>query len=168
MGLDAAQLRALVGKESRLIPARHEVNVPDIRHWAEVIRQDNRSYKEFEAEAKAAPPAMAMVWTMPPLWTSEPQPPTEPHERAIAMLQNAGYDVGIGIALEQKFFKPVKVGDRLSYSVTLAGVSPDVTDTQAGPGYQIDLRYTLRNQSGDVVGEQTYHLAQVSQIKTRH
>lgn len=168
MALDITEVNALVGKESSLISARHKANISDIRHWSEVIQQDNRSYTEFEKNTETAPSAMLMVWAMPPLWNSEQKGATEPHERAIKVLQDAGYDTGLAIALEQKFLKPVNIGDRLSYKVKLSDVSQKEIDTAIGPGYQLDIRYTFQNQNGDVVSEQIYSVAQVAKIKVKH
>jgi hypothetical protein len=170
MALDIAEVNALVGKESALMPARHAANIPDIRHWSEVIRQDNRSYREFEKNTVHAPPALLMVWAMPPLWSAEPKAAAEPHERAIKLLEEAGYATGLAVALEQKFLRPLKVGDRLSYRVKLSGVSQGEVETGVGRGYQLDLHYTFQNQNGDVVSEQLCRRAQVVRVavQTNH
>ncbi|AMN46167.1 hypothetical protein ACG33_03415 [Steroidobacter denitrificans] len=164
MALDIAEVNALVGKESALRAARHAANIPDIRHWCEVIQQDNRSYKEFEKNTVHAPAALLMVWTMPPLWSPESAAATEPHERAIKLLEDAGYGTGLAVALEQKFLRPLKVGERLSYRVKLSGVSSGEVETGIGRGYQLDLLYTFQNQDGDVVSEQLCRRAQVARI----
>lgn len=170
MALDIAAVNALVGQESALVAARHRANIPDIRHWCEVIQQDNRSYREFEKNTVQAPAALLMVWAMPPLWSAEPKAPTEPHERAIRLLEDAGYATGIAVALEQKFLRPLKVGDRLSYRVKLSGVSQGEVDTGIGRGYQLDLHYTFQNQKGEVVSEQLCRRAQVARVtaQTKH
>lgn len=170
MALDFAAVKALVGRESALMAARHVANIPDIRHWCEVIQQDNRSYREFERHTVNAPAALLMVWTMPPLWSPEPKAPTEPHEQAIRLLEEAGYATGIAVALEQKFMRPLKVGERLNYRVRLAGVSPGEVETGIGRGYQLDLHYTFQKQGGELVSEQLCRRAQVAMVaaQTRH
>lgn len=170
MALDIAAVKALVGKESALLAARHRANIPDIRHWCEVIRQDNRSYREFEKSTVSAPAALLMVWTMPPLWSPEPKAPTEPHERAIRLLEEAGYTTGLAVALEQKFMRPLKVGERLSYKVKVSAVSPGEVETGIGLGYQLDLHYTFQNQDGELVSEQVCRRAQVTKVtaQTKH
>lgn len=170
MALDITDLKALVGRESALVAARHPVNIPDIRHWSEVIREDDRSYREFEKLTKHAPPAMLMVWTMPPLWSPETPAQSEPHERAIRLLEGAGYATGLVVALEQKFLRPLKVGERLSYRVKLLGVSQGEVDTGVGRGYQLDLHYTFLNEAGEIVSEQLCRRVQVSRVaaQTKH
>lgn len=167
MTLDISAVNTLVGKESARIPTRHPANIPDIRHWAEVIQEDNRSYRLFERDTAKVPPALLMVWTMPPLWSAEPKPATEPHERAIRALEEAGYGVGLTIALEQKFLRPLKVGERLSYQVRLSGVSQGEVQTAVGSGYELELLYTFRNQNGEVVSEQTCRRAQVARVELK-
>lgn len=167
MALDIAAVKALVGKESALIAARHRANIADIRHWCEVIQQDNRSYKDFEKSTVNAPAALLMVWTMPPLWSPEPKAPTEPHERAIRLLEDAGYATGLAVALEQKFMRLVKIGDRLSYKVKLSGVSRGEVETGIGRGYQLDLHYNFQNQNGEIVSEQLCRRAQVARVSAQ-
>lgn len=164
MAADISGVKALVGKESALMAARHKANVPDVRHWCEVIQQDNRSYREFEQSTVNAPAALLMVWTMPPLWSPEAKTPTEPHECAISLLEDAGYATGLTVALEQKFLRPLRIGERLAYKVKLIGISPGEVETGIGRGYLLDLHYTFQNQDGDVVSEQLCRRAQVAKV----
>ena len=170
MALDITEVNSLVGRQSALIPVRHAANIPDIRHWSEVIREDNRSYTVFERDVVRAPAALLMVWAMPPLWTPGLRAAIEPHERAIRLLEEAGYDVGMTVALEQKFQRPVKVGERLSYCVKLAGVSQAEVETALGRGYQLDLRYAFQAPDGELVSEQMCRRVQVARVilSTRH
>lgn len=167
MALDMSEVDALVGKESGPIAAKWPANIPDIRHWAEVIQEDNRSYRLFERDTAQAPSALLMVWTMPPLWSPEPKRATEPHELAIRRLEEAGYDLGLTVALNQKFLRPLKVGERLSYQVKFAGVSRGEVQTAVGLGYELELVYTFCNQDGDLVSQQTSRRAQVTRIELK-
>lgn len=164
MALDLTEVNALVGKESTLIAARHPANIPDIRHWCEVIREDNRSYAVFEREVVHAPAALLMTWAMPPLWSPVQRAAIEPHERAIRMLEEAGYATGLTMALEQKFLRPLKVGERLRYRVRFAGVSQSEVETVLGRGYELDLLYTFLGQDGEPVSEQRCRRAQVARV----
>ena len=170
MALDITAVNALVGRQSAMIPARQAANIPDIRHWCEVIREDNRSYSVFEREFVHAPAALLMVWTMPPLWTPEPRTDVEPHERAIQILEVAGYATGVTVALEQKFQRPLRVGERLSYRVTLASVSQTEIETAIGRGYQLDLQYAFHGHDGELVSEQLCRRVQVGRLalNTKH
>ncbi|MBT4521229.1 MAG: hypothetical protein HOC23_14605 [Halieaceae bacterium] len=166
--MDLSKMKELVGQESSSTTLRHNISISDVRHWCEVIKEDDRNYKEFGDSVTTAPNAMLMAWTMPPLWSAQPRPPTEPHELVIEELESAGYKVGLGIALEQKFLLPVNIGDRLSYTVTLAGLSSAEVETSLGAGYRIDLDYTFTNQDGNVVSQQKYTVAQMKSIQLQH
>ena len=165
MVFDHSRVKKLVGKESGAIPALDKVSKSDIRHWCEAIDLDNTPFHEIDWKKKSAPPAMMMVWTMPPLWSPEPREPTEPHELVLKALDDAGYDGAIGLAIDQEFLKPVYVGDRLSYRVKVAGVSSKEVDTKMGKGYQVNLDYTLSNQQGEVVSKHNYALLKFKALK---
>ena len=67
-----------------------------------------------------------------------------------------GYQVTVGIALDQEYLKCVNLGDQLSYKVKIVSVSPDEEKTKFGKGYRVDLLYTFTNQNGEVVSKQGY------------
>ena len=165
MGFRHAEVKALVGKESGVFAALDKVSRSDIRHWIECMEDRDVSYEEIKGAKAAAPPAMMMVWTMPPLWSAEPKEPSEPHELALKALDNAGYEGAVGLKLDQEFFKAVQIGDRLSYTIKLAGVSPKEVETKMGKGFQVDLVYTMSNQEGDVVGKLGYSLLKYKMLK---
>jgi hypothetical protein len=158
MSFNYSEVEALIGKESDATPALDKVSKSDIRHYCEIIEEDDTPYKKINWGNKNAPPAMIMAWTMPPYWSPDPKEPIEPHELAMKSLDEAGYDNAIGLSMDQEFHNPVKVGDRLSYKVKLAGVSSEEVNTKMGSGYQVDLVYTISNQDGDMVSSHNYTL----------
>lgn len=165
MGTDLSEVRKLVGKESGEIPAPDKVSKSDIRHWCEVMDEDRTPCHETNWGEKHAPPAMLMAWTMPPLWTPEPRATVAPHERALKALDEAGYDGAMGLHLDQEFFQPVSVGERLSYRVRVDGVSRDEVQTRMGSGIQVDLLYTISNVKGDAVSRQRYSLLKFKTLR---
>lgn len=152
----------LVGKESGPIHALDEVSTSDIRHWREFMEGKKESW-----DTDTAPPTMMMVWAMEPLWPRRGEA-TEPHEQVLKLLDDEGYTGTIGIALEQGYFRPVHLGDQLSFKVKVVSMSSDEEETKMGKGYLVTLLYTFTNQKGEVVSAQTYTvlkfktLAQVS------
>lgn len=155
MSFNASEAAKLVGAESGSMRALDKVSKSDIRHWCEVLGDADPDYRaKIAAGVKAAPPAMIMVWAQPPLWP--PKEPTEPHEKLLKMLDDAGYDATAGIALEQEFKAPVRIGDRLSYKVKVAGFSKGEEQTKMGKGYVVDLHYTFFDGSGKAVSTQKY------------
>jgi hypothetical protein len=158
MSFNYSKVEALIGKESDAIPALDKVSKPDIRHYCEIIEEDDTHYSKIDWKNKNAPPAMIMAWTMPPYWSPDPKEPIEPHELAMKSLDKAGFDNAIGLSLDQEFLKPVKVGDRLSYKVKLADVSSEEIETKMGNGYQVALVYTIFDQNGEMISKHNYTL----------
>lgn len=155
MGFNQSAAAKLVGKESGTMPALDKVSKSDIRHWCEVLGDPDPDYTaKIAAGAKTAPPAMIMVWSQPALWP--PKPAAEPHEKLLKMLDDAGYDSTAGIGLEQEFKAPVRIGERLSFKVKVAGLSKGEESTKMGKGYLVDLHYTFVDGSGKVVSTQKY------------
>ena len=165
MGFDYSKVEKLIGKESGAIPALDVVSKSDIRHWLEMIHEDHRHFMKIDWKETCAPPAMIIVWTQPPLWSPEPKEPTEPHELAMKALDEAGYDCAIGIEMDQEFFTPVKVNDKLSYTVKLKGISKSEVETKTGSGYKVDLQYTISNQNGKLVSKQDYTLLKMKDLR---
>lgn len=157
MSFNQAEAAKLVGAESSAIRALDKVSKSDIRHWCEVVGDADPDYAEkIKQGAKAAPATMIMVWAMSPLWP--PKEAREPHEKLLAMLDDAGYSGTAGIALEQEFRRPVRIGDRLSHKVKVASLSKGEETTKMGTGYVVDLHYTFLDGSGAVVSTQKYRV----------
>ncbi len=116
MGLDLSSVEELVGKESNKIAVRHRVSAPDVRHWCELIREDQRDYGTFGASQKVVPPAMLMVWANTPLysWTPEGEHQKNNLEEAAARLADLGLGLALGASMKQTFHKPVDVGEQLA------------------------------------------------------
>ena len=136
MGFRHAEVKALVGKESGVLAALDKVSRSDIRHWIECMEDRDVSYEEIKGAKAAAPPAMMMVWTMPPLWSAEPKEPSEPHEIALKALDDAGYEGAVGLKLDQEFFKAVQIGQEkiFHYFQVPIHVGQAFKTAQAGKG----------------------------------
>lgn len=164
MSFDHSEAAKLVGAESGAIRAPDKVSKSDIRHWCEVLGDPDPEYTEkIKQGAKTAPHTMTMVWAQPPLWP--PKPATEPHEKLLKLLDDAGYVGTAGIGLEQEFQQPVRIGDRLSFKVRVAGLSAAEEATKMGKGYLVDLHYTFLNGSGQVVSTQKYRVLKFRSVE---
>jgi hypothetical protein len=148
--MNLGQMKDLVGKESGLIPALDMVSTSDIRHWRELMEGKKDSWN-----TNVAPPAMTLVWAMGPLWPKKVEA-TEPHEQVLKLLDEAGYNISVGIDLDQEYLKPIRLGDRLSYKVKVVSVSSDEEETKYGKGIKVVLLYTFTNQNSEVVSKQGY------------
>ncbi len=155
MAFNPTEAAKFVRTESGAIRATDKVSKSDIRHWCEVLGDADPQYADaIKAGAKAAPPTMIMVWAQPPLWPARDA--TEPHDRLLRLLDAAGYKGTAGIGLEQEFQRPVRIGDRLSFTVKVAGLSKSEAATKMGKGYVVELHYTFRDGSGHVVSTQRH------------
>ncbi len=149
------QLLSMVGRESTPRFGLDEVNKPMIRHWCEAMEDGNPLYTDADYAAQSeyggiiAPPQMVMSYTMPPLWP-KPETKPDPFARAIGMLQQAGYFGIIATTTSYEFFKPLKIGDRISIRTRLADVSEEKT-TRLGIGYFITAQQTFENDGGEIV-----------------
>ncbi len=148
--MSLSQVEEFVGKESSVIQAPDEVSTSDIRHWREFMEGKKESWN-----TNIAPPPMMLVWAMDPLWPKKVDA-TEPHEQVLRLLDDAGYTIAVGIALDQEYFEPVRLGDQLSYKVKVVSVSSAEEETKMGKGYKVNLLYTFSNQKGEVVSKQSY------------
>jgi len=148
--MSPGQVAQLVGKESSIIRALDAVSTSDIRHWREFMEGKKESWN-----TDIAPPSMTLAWAMDPLWPKKVEA-TEPHEQVLKMLDDAGYTLAVGIALDQEYFEPIRLGDRLSYRVKVVGVSSAEEETKMGKGYKVNLLYSFTNQEGVMVSRQSY------------
>ena len=148
--MNPSQVKDLVGKESGAIRALDVVSTSDIRHWRELMEGKKESWN-----TSVAPPAMTLAWAMDPLWPKRTEA-TEPHEQVIKLLDEAGYSISVGIALDQEYLKPIRLGDRLSYKVKVVSVSSDEEETKYGKGFKVVLLYTFTDQNGEEVSKQGY------------
>ena len=156
--MNPSRVKDIVGKESGAIRAFDVVRTSDIRHWRELMEGKKDSWN-----TDVAPPAMTLAWAMDPLWPRKVEA-TEPHEQALKLLDDAGYNVALGIGLDQKYLKPVRLGDQLSYKVKVASVSSAEEKTRMGKGYKVVLDYTFSNQKGEIVSKQTCTILALQRI----
>jgi hypothetical protein len=154
MGFDHSRAAQLVGAESGALIAPDKVSKSDIRHWCELIGDPDPAYLErIKRGEKAAPPAMLMVWSMAPL-SLQKEDAREPHEKVFELLDGAGYSGTLGIALEQEFLRPVRIGDRLRIKIKVEDVSKTEEETKLGRGHLVRLLYTFLDGAGEIVSRQ--------------
>lgn len=160
MPLTKEQINEFVGIESELIEGPDAVCNQMIRHWCEVLEETNPLYldEEFAKETKyggiIAPPMQVQVYTMSPL---SPKAEREPNsmEQLVAFLEKNGYSSIVATEQGQEYFAPMKLGDRVSYTISVDNVSPE-KQTVRGPGYFVTFLYKFVNQRGELVCKQTF------------
>ncbi len=112
------KLKAMVGEEAGPFEATDEVNRAMIRHWCEAMEDGNPLYSDEEYAKKSkyggiiAPPQMAQVFCMAPLWPKKEL--TDPQAKAVRMMDEAGYFGVVATTTSQEYFRPLRLGDRLT------------------------------------------------------
>ncbi|MEK3935153.1 MaoC family dehydratase N-terminal domain-containing protein [Sporosarcina sp. FSL W7-1349] len=131
-----------------------------IRHWCEVMQESNPLYVDeaYAASSKhggiIAPPMQVQVYTMSPLWP-EPARKKNPMEELVELLDNNGYTSIVATEQVQEYFEPMKLGDRISYTISVDYVSPE-KQTVRGPGYFVTFLYKFTNQRDELVCKQSF------------
>jgi acyl dehydratase len=153
------KLQAMVGEEAGPFESPDGVNRAMIRHYCEAMEDGNPLYSDDDYAKKSkyggviAPPQMVQAFCMPPLWPKREM--SDPQAKAVQMMDEAGYYGVVATTTSQEYFKPMKPGDSLSYTIKLVNVSPEKT-TRLGTGHFITSEYTYRNQNGEVVCVQPF------------
>ncbi len=150
------QLRELIGQTGAPQQARDPVNQATIRNWCDAIGEQNPVHTDPAAAARSrygeivAPAAMLGVWTL-----AGNKPRTLdlecPRSRAFKLLTDAGYGSVIGTNSEERYLRPLKVGELLSGTLSVIDVSEQKT-TGLGTGYFITTLTEFANQERDPVG----------------
>ncbi|MGM9922738.1 MAG: MaoC family dehydratase [Bacillus sp. (in: firmicutes)] len=160
MAIAEAKIQEYVGIESERIEGPDAVCKQMIRHWCEVMQDANPLYSDEEYAKKTryggiiAPPMQVQVYTMSPLW---PETKREPNsmERLVALLDREGYTSIVATEQGQEYFAPMKIGDVISYTISVQKVSPEKM-TARGPGYFATFLYTFTNQRDELICKQTF------------
>jgi acyl dehydratase len=97
-----------------------------------------------------SPSVMARTWTMLPWWAPEPFPEDKPNPltQVVELLDSASQ---IQVEIEEEYFLPIRLGDRLHCTTTILDVSP-LKRTMVGPGHFVKYLLTYGNQREEVVG----------------
>ncbi|MGM9943836.1 MAG: MaoC family dehydratase [Lysinibacillus sp.] len=160
MILTAEMIEAHIGIQSEKVAGLDEVCKPMIRHWCEVMEDANPLYHN-EDYAKAskyggiiAPPMQVQAYTMNALW---PKVEREPNsmEKLIQLFKDNGFSSIVATEQVQEYVTPMKLGDLVSYTISVDSVSP-LKETARGPGYFATFLYTFTNQRDEVICRQTF------------
>jgi len=154
-----AELLAMVGEQAGPFESEDEVNRAMIRHWCEAMEDANPLYTDedyartSEYGGVIAPPPMVQAYCLAPLW---PRKETgDPLAKATGLMDEAGYHGVVATGTSQEYIRPLRPGDRVSYTIRLAGVSPE-KNTRVGRGHFITAEYSYSNQHGELVCVQPF------------
>jgi uncharacterized OB-fold protein/acyl dehydratase len=151
----SAELKALIGSSSgepNLSP--HAVNAPMILHWVEAMGDQNPVYVSDAAAQRAglegviAPPTMLQAWIMRGLrWTQAieearangAEQGNGPNDLMMALLDAEGLTSVVATNCEQKYGRPLVIGDRLLVRSVIEDIS-DPKRTALGTGRFVTTR----------------------------
>ena len=165
-----ARLAAIVGRPmgSGMQVAPDPVNQPMIRHWAAAFEDWNPVYTDSGAAEKSrfgeivAPPLMLQTWIMAtPIITGigdRGGSPIEVDESyPLAVFEEAGWVGTLATNSEFEIVRYLRLGDVVSASTTIESISEE-KQTRLGPGRFVTWVTTYTDQTGEVVGRQTFRI----------
>jgi len=136
------------------------VNLPMIRRWCEAMGERNPRYLD-ECGDISAPPAMLEVWTM---RRFRPDGTHAQQLLGIEALDAAGFTSVVATNLSQQYLRSLRLGDLISETVTLAGVS-DEKHTALGHGHFLDYRHEILDQHDELVGRMSFRILKFRPLK---
>jgi uncharacterized OB-fold protein/acyl dehydratase len=158
-----AKVHAYVGREvSAPKKGKDDVNKAMIRHWAEVMGDENPVYTD-EAFAAAsskrgiiAPPTMLLTWAMEGY--SMCQTPEIDVQRELHLVFDAHGFVGVlGTNTRTEYFRDLRPGDQITSHTVIDNIS-ERKNTARGIGYFIETVARFTDQSGEEVGRQVFRV----------
>ncbi|MCZ7530072.1 MAG: MaoC family dehydratase N-terminal domain-containing protein [Acidimicrobiia bacterium] len=154
------RLRHHIGNESPRTEAVDAVCPQMIRHWVEVMQDENPAYTDPDWAARSrhggivAPGAMMQVWSMAPLWP--PRDVDLPIAPIDEILEGEGYTKIVATGQAQTIVALARVGDTVSFTVRLTDVSETDHKTRLGMAYFVTFEYRFTNQDDDLLGTQSF------------
>ena len=147
-------------KGTKLKACPVQVNTHAIRHWVETLEDGNPLYSNEEYAKKSpyggivAPPCTLPVWWIPYRW---PWPPPEGGGESTTIIQQIkmalDLPVTVSVSVEQEFYLPMKVGDKLFKKEVLVSINPwEKTSFGEGHTYTVDILYY--NQAKELVAKE--------------
>ncbi|MFP6627306.1 MAG: bifunctional MaoC family dehydratase N-terminal/OB-fold nucleic acid binding domain-containing protein [Deltaproteobacteria bacterium] len=140
------------------------VNEAMIRHWCEVMGDNNPVYTDADAAADSvhgrivAPPSMIQAWMLPGLVMSTPEDmPDSKQTQLHQLLSDHGYTSVVATNCEQRHHRYLSPGDRIK-SVTVIEEISEQKATAIGIGYFINTRETFHDSNGEEIGWQTFRV----------
>ena len=158
-----AKIQAYVGRELGA-PKRgkDDVNKAMIRHWAEVMGDENPVYTDEEFAAKSskggiiAPPTMLQIWSMEgyPMC----QTPAMDLQRELHNVFDAhGFKGVLGTNTNTEYFRDLRPGDQVFAHTVIDKISEQKA-TSRGIGYFIETLTKFTDQNGEEVGRQVFRV----------
>jgi uncharacterized OB-fold protein/acyl dehydratase len=160
-----AKVHGYVGREiSAPVRANDDVNKAMIRHWAEVMGDENPVYTD-EAFAAAsskggiiAPPTMLLTWAMEGYsMCQELNEPLDVQRELHAIFDAHGFIGVLGTNTRTEFYRDLRPGDQITSHTIIDSIS-ERKNTARGVGYFVETVNTFTDQTGAKVGRQVFRV----------
>lgn len=161
------KIHAFVGME--MGPAQKgpdDVNAAMIRHWCEVMGDENPVYTNAELAANSSKGGIISPPTMLQAWSMEGYPMHNPPEDE-ALLDNQrklhkifdeyGYTGVLGTNCIQEYYRDLKPGDQVVSHTVIDNISEEKA-TARGIGHFIETKTTFTDQNGEAVGSMIFRV----------
>lgn len=147
----AEEAAAWVGREVTS-QAPFAVNEAQIAYFCALVEDSDENHWDAEAAEKRygaliSPPGMLMVWAFPLPWNPARKPE---HAPVLALEVPLPGSTLINVSTDSRFFAPMRVGDRLTYTERVESISAE-KPTALGVGHFVATRSECRNQHGVLV-----------------
>ncbi|MBP9712070.1 MAG: bifunctional MaoC family dehydratase/OB-fold nucleic acid binding domain-containing protein [Sterolibacterium sp.] len=155
------KIRAYVGRELGA-PKRgkDDVNAAMIRHWAEVLGDENPVYTDAEYAAKSSKGGLIAPAHMLQIWSMEGYPmcqtPAQDLQRELHNVFDAhGFTGVLGTNTNSEYFRDLRPGDQVFAQTIISSISEQKA-TQRGIGYFIETTTSFTDQNKTEIGRQVF------------
>lgn len=157
------KIRAYVGREvGPPTKGNDDVNEAMIRHWSEVMGDENPVYtdREFaESSSKGgiiAPPTMLQAWSMEG-YAMAGTPAQDVQRELHGVFDADGFTGVLGTNSSTEFFRDLKPGDQVNACTVIDTISEQKA-TARGIGYFIETVTDFTDQNGEAIGKQVFRV----------
>ena len=152
------KIQAYVGREVSA-PKRglDDVNAAMIRHFSEVLGDENPVYSDPEFAAGSskggliAPPTMLQVWSMEG-FPMAGEPKMDVQRELHQVFDEHGFTGVLGTNTTSEYYRDLKPGDQITAHCVVESISEQKA-TARGIGYFIETLYTFTDQNDEEVGK---------------
>lgn len=157
------KINAFVGREVSA-PTRglDDVNAAMIRHYCEVMGDENPVYldEKFAAESSKgaiiAPPSMMQVWSMEGYPMCQ-EPDLDVQRELHQLFDDHGFTGVLGTNTTTDYERDLRPGDQITSHCVIDSISEQKA-TARGIGYFIETLYTFTDQKGEQVGKLVFRV----------
>ncbi len=152
------KVHAYVGREVNAPQkGKDDVNKAMIRHWAEVMGDENPAYTDEEYAAKSskggiiAPPSMLQIWSMEG-YPMAHNPSQDVQRELHNVFDEHGFAGVLGTNTSAEYYRDLRPGDEVHAHTVIDKISEQKA-TQRGIGYFIETVTNFTDQNDEAVGK---------------